>query len=151
MDSIKKTGIVAGAVIGGVVGGSISLIGKMAKAKIVDDIGASITSSSILTGALTGELASGTVDAVSGKITKNKAKTSEGTGDLKRCGKQVLNNFTSNVSYVVSSGDEIKDGIVQRDSKKIVESTKKLAKLAVVGAITVGAIKMVDSADSDKE
>ncbi|MCL1982719.1 MAG: hypothetical protein FWG53_06525 [Clostridiales bacterium] len=147
MDSIKKTGIIAGAVIGGVVGGSISLVGKMAKFKIIDDIGASITSSSILTGALTGELASGTADAVTGKITKNQAKTSEGVNDLKRCGKQVLNNFTTNVGYIVGSGGEIKDGIVQRDGKKIVESTKKLAKLAAVGAITVGAIKMVDSDD----
>jgi len=53
MDSIKKTGIIAGAVIGGVVGGSISLIGKLSKIKAVDDVGSSIVSSSILTGGLT--------------------------------------------------------------------------------------------------
>ena len=145
MDSIKKTGIIAGAVVGGVVGGGISVIGKVAKMKIVDDIGASITSSSILTGALAGELVSGTADAVSGKLAKNPSRTKDGLNDLKDCGKQVVNNFFTNVHYLADNGGEIAAGIKGRDKGKIVGGAKKLAKIAAVGAITVGAIKMTDS------
>jgi len=145
MDSIKKTGIIAGAVIGGVVGGSISLIGKLSKIKAVDDVGSSIVSSSILTGGLTGDAASGTVDAISGKITKNPAKTKEGLNDLKGTGKKILNNFVENVRYVADSGNEIADGLKSKDRKKVIESTKKFAKWVAVGTITVGAVKMIDS------
>ena len=129
MDTIKKTGIIAGAVIGGIVGGGISLVGKLAKVKIVDDIGSSITSSSILTGELTGTLASGTVDAVTGKISKNSKRTEEGVNDLKRTGKQVVNNVFTNVDYIIENRKE----------------PKKLAKFLAVGTITVGAVKMTDA------
>ena len=129
MDSIKKACILAGAVIGGVVGGSISLAGKMAKVKFVDDVGSSIVSSAIHTGELTGTIAGGTVNAVSGKITKKPLKVKKGIKDLKRGGKQVADNVFANFRYVVENRKDI----------------KKLAKFAAVGTITVGAIKMIDS------
>ena len=148
MDSIKKTGIIAGAIVGGIVGGSISLIGKLSKVKAVDDIGSSITSSSILTGELTGELASGAVDAVSGGVTKKPYKTREGLNDLKRGGKRVVGNFVENVRRTVDNSLEIAVGVKSMDGEKIKDGVKKLAKFAAVGAITVGAIKMTDS-DND--
>ena len=144
MDFIKKTGIVAGAVVGGAVGGAISVVGKMTDIKAVDDIGSSITSSSILTGELAGKLASGTVDTVSGKIAKNRLKTDEGISDLKGGGRRVVNNFLTNVGRIVDNGGEIAAGIKTRDKGKVVGGAKKLVKFAVVGAITVGAIKMTD-------
>ena len=145
MDLLKKSGIIAGAVVGGVVGGSISLVGKLSRKEVIDDIGSSITSSSILTGEMAGKLASGAVDAASGKITKNPAKTSEGLDDLKGCGKQVVGNFTENFRYLAGSGKEIAGGVVHKDREKAIESAKNLAKWLVVGAITVGAIKMTSA------
>ena len=145
MDSLKKTGIIAGAVVGGVVGGGISLIGKLSKIKVVDDVGASVVSSSILMGGLTGEIASGTVDAVSGKIMKNPSKTKEGLSDLKGTGKKLVNNFVENVSYIADTGSEITAGIKEKDKDKIVDSIKQFGKWAAVGTITVGVIKVVDS------
>ena len=151
MDSLKKTGIIAGAVVGGVVGGGISLIGKLSNIKVVDDVGSSVVSSSILMGGLTGEVASGTVDAVSGKITKNPSKTKEGLDELKGTGKQLVNNFVENVRYIADSGSEITTGIKEKDRGKVVKSAKKFAKWAAVGTITVGVIKIVDSEEAPKE
>lgn len=148
MDLIKKTGIITGAVVGGVVGGAISLVGKVADIKAVDDIGTSITCSSILTGELAGKLASGTVDTVSGKLAKNRPRTDEGVRDLKDGGRRVVNNFLTNVNRIVDNGGEIAGGIKAKDRGKIVGGAKKLVKFAVVGAITVGAIKMTDEKDA---
>lgn len=151
MDAIKKTGIIAGAVVGGVVGGGISLVGKMANAKFVDDVGSSITSSAILTGELTGKIASGTVDAVSGKIINDRSRTGKGLDDLRGSGRQVVNNFLMNVGRIVDNGSEIAVGIKDRDGGKVAAGTKKLAKFAAVGAITVGAIKMTDDEERGKK
>ena len=145
MDSLKKTGIIAGAVVGGVVGGGISLVGKLSRVKTIDDVGASVVSSSILMGGLTGEIASGTALAVSGKVTKNPSKTKEGLGELKGVGKQMVNNIVENVSYIADAGSEITTGILQKDKKRVVKSAKRFAKWVAVGAITVGVVKMAGS------
>ena len=145
MDTLKKTGIVAGAVIGGVIGGGISLVGKLTRVKVVDDIGSSITSSSILTGEMAGKLVSGAADVASGALMKNPEKAGEGFSDLKFCGKQVTGNFVENIRYLTDSGSEIVSGVKAKDPGKAAGSVKKLAKWLAVGAITVGAIKMVDS------
>lgn len=68
MNLIKKAGILTGAVVGGVIGGTLSVIGKVAKIKIIDDIGESVIDSTILTGTIAGNLASGTTDLLTGKI-----------------------------------------------------------------------------------
>ena len=47
MDKLKKTGIVAGAIVGGIIGGTLSVIGKVSKVKIVDDIGESVVDSGV--------------------------------------------------------------------------------------------------------
>jgi len=150
MDLLKKAGIIAGAVAGGVVGGSISLVGKLSKKEVIDDIGASITSSSILTGEMAGKLASGAVDAASGKLAKDPVKVLTGVNDLKGCGKQVVGNFTENIRYLTGSGKEIAGGVVRRDREKTIESVKNLAKWLAVGAITVGAIKMTSAKEESK-
>jgi len=151
MDSLKKTGIVLGGIVGGVVGGGISLIGKLSKSKVVDDVGASVVSSSILMGGLTGDVASGTADIVSGQVTKNAEKTKEGLDDLKGVGKKLVNNVVENANYIVDSGSEIATSIKEKDTNRAVRSAKKLAKWVAVGAITVGVVKMVDSSDSEKK
>ena len=151
MDSIKKTGIIAGAVVGGVIGGGISIIGKIVNVKFVDDIGSSITSSAILTGELAGKVTSGAVDTVAGAVVKNRQATKTGLSDLKDSGLQAVNNVVTNVGRIVDNGGEIASGIKTLDGKKVVEGTKKLAKFAVVGAITVGAIKMADEEERSGE
>ena len=150
MDTIKKTGIVAGAVLGGVVGGSISLVGKLAKVKVIDDVGSSVVSSSILMGGLVGNAASGAVDAVSGKVMGDSEKTKEGLDDMAETGKALVNNVVENVKYIADSGVEIASGIQARDKPRVIRSTKKLVKWAAVGAITVGVVKMTDADEKPK-
>jgi len=146
---LKKAGIIAGAIAGGVVGGGISLIGKAANIKAVDDIGASVTSSAILTGKIAGELLSGAADAVCGGLAHDRARIKSGIKDLKGCGKNVIGNFTENVKYAVGSSGEIAAGVKAKDKKRAIKSAKKFAKWLIVGAITVGAIKMAGSDDED--
>jgi len=152
MDSLKKTGVIVGAVFGGVIGGGISLVGKLANVKVIDDVGSSVVSSSLLMGRLVGDVASGAADTVCGKITKDEAQVKEGLDDIKGTGKKLVNNFVENVTYIGNSSMEIASSIKAKDKPRAVRNAKKLVKWVAVGTITVGVVKMEDSSDgSNKE
>lgn len=151
VNNIKKAGILTGAVVGGVIGGTISLIGKVSHKKFIDDLGESIVDSTILTGGIAGDLASGTTHIVSGKIKKSPRKIEEGKGELKSAGGQVVNNFVNNVKTVVENSGDIIEGVKEKDKKKIVRGTKTLAKFAAVSAITVGTVKIKPEEDNTME
>ena len=142
MDIIKKTGILTGAVVGGLIGGTISVIGKVTKIKIIDDIGESVVDSTILTGAIAGNLASGTTDLVAGKIQHDQHLVDEGVSDIKNTGHKVVTNFVGNVKLVANSGGEILSGVKQKNLNKTTKGLKSLAKVISVGILTVGAIKI---------
>ncbi|MBN7773452.1 hypothetical protein [Clostridium aminobutyricum] len=148
MNRLKKAGIIAGATVGGVIGGTISVVGKVAKVKLIDDIGSSIVDSTIYTGEIVGDIASGTTDLVAGKVTKNHEKSQEGIDTLKEGGGKVVDNFVNNFKLVTKNGGEILEGIKEKDFEKISHGTKTLAKAAAVGAMTVGAIK-IDEEEKD--
>ncbi len=142
MGKIKKAGIITGAVVGGVIGGAVSLTGKLAKNKTIDQIGSSIMDSTIYTGTIAGEVISGTADVVSGKIAKDNIKVRHGKDDVKAgCGKMV-GNVVGNVKLVAENGGEIIKGARHMDKKRVVKGAKSLAKVVAVGMMTVGAIKI---------
>lgn len=142
MNNIKKAGIITGAVVGGVIGGTISFIGKVSNQKFIDELGENVVDSTILTGGIAGEIASGATNVISGKIKKSRRKVEEGKDDLKSAGSQVVNNFVDNVKTVVDNSGEIIDGVKEKNSKKIIRGAKTLVKVVAIGAITVGAIKI---------
>ena len=148
MDSLKKTGVIVGAVFGGVIGGSISLVGKLAGVKVIDDVGSSVVSSSLLMGRLVGDVASGTADAVCGKIKNDETQVQEGLDDIKGTGKKLVNNFVENVNYIADSTVEIASSIKANDKPRAVRNAKKLVKWVAVGTITVGVVKMEDSGEN---
>lgn len=148
MDSLKKAGIIAGATVGGVIGGTLSVVGKVSDIKIIDNIGSSIVDSTIYTGSIAGDIASGTTEIIAGKVTKNPTKVNTGVEDLKEGGSKVVGNFVNNFKLVANNGGEILEGIKERDTEKIKQSTKTLAKVAAVGIMTVGAIK-IDEDESE--
>ncbi len=151
MNNIKKAGIITGAVVGGVIGGTISLVGKVSNHKFIDELGESVVDSTILTGSIAGEIASGTTNVISGKIKKSTCTVEEGKGELKSAGGQVVQNFVNNVKTVVDNSGEIMDGVKERDKRKIIRGTKTLAKVVAVGAITVGTIKIKPEEDENKK
>lgn len=142
MKTIKKGAIVAGATVGGVIGGTISLIGKMTGKKFLDEIGESIIDSTILTGEIAGKAASGTTKIISGTVHKKPQKIHSGKNELKGVGKAVAGNVEQNVRRVVAQGGEIAGGVRTRDKRRVEKGVKKLVKMVVVGAVTVGAIKI---------
>lgn len=148
MDTIKKAGIIAGAAVGGVIGGTLSVVGKVANNKFIDSLGASIVDSTIYTGSIAGELASGATDVVRGKATKDAEVLESGVEDLKSGGGKVVGNVVNNVKLVAENGGEIIEGVKELDKDKIIHGTKRLAKVAAVGVMTVGAIK-IDESDED--
>lgn len=150
MNKIKKAGIIAGAVFGGVLGGTISVIGKVSKKQFIDELGESVVDSTILTGSIAGEVASGATSLVSGKIRKKPQNVQRGKKDLKSAGDKVVGNFMENVHTLADNSGEILDGMKKRDKRKVKKAVGNLVKVAIIGAITVGAVKTNKEA-SDKE
>ncbi|MGI6730834.1 MAG: hypothetical protein ACOX5F_02915 [Anaerovoracaceae bacterium] len=149
MNNIKKAGIIGGAIVGGIIGGTISVVGKVAKNKFIDNLGESIVDSTILTGTIAGDIASGATHLVSGKIKKDPSCVAEGSKDLKAAGGKVVGNFVENTKTVINQSGEILDGVKCHDKKKVVRASKTLAKMVFVGAVTVGAIKVKEDEDLD--
>ncbi|QHI71776.1 hypothetical protein [Aminipila terrae] len=151
MDSIKKAGIIAGAAVGGVIGGTLSVVGKVTDIKIIDSLGSSIVDSTIYTGAIAGDIASGATDVITGKVTKNADKFNDGVHDLKEGGNKVIENFVDNFKLVADNSGKILEGIKEKDTDKIKRGAKTLAKATAVGLITVGAVKIDEEEDSTEK
>jgi hypothetical protein len=150
VNNIKKAGIITGAVVGGAIGGTISFIGKMTNQKFIDELGESVVDSTILTGGIAGDIASGATNVISGTVQSSKIKVEEGKDELKSAGTQVVENFVNNVQTVVDNSGEILEGVKKKDTKKIMRGAKTLAKVVAVGAITVGVIKVKPETESGK-
>ncbi|MDD2217785.1 MAG: hypothetical protein PHW03_01215 [Eubacteriales bacterium] len=142
MKALKKAGIIGGAVIGGVVGGAFSVIGAVSKVKVLDEIGASVIDSSITTGAIAGNLVSGTADVLAGKIIKKPKLVKRGKNDLRKSGGDIVDNFFENLAITLENGNEIIDGVKAKDRRRALAGTKTFFKMAAVGALTSGAMKI---------
>ncbi len=142
MRILKKTGIIAGAVVGGVIGGTISVIGKVGDKKLVDNVGESVTDSLIYFGGIAGTVASGAADVALGNMIKSNTIVDEGIEDLKDGGKMLVGNWIHNAKLVLGESGSIAKGIIHRDKDAIKNGAKTIGQIAVVGALTVGAIKL---------
>lgn len=147
MDNIKKAGIIGGAVVGGVIGGTISVIGHLAHNKFLDDLGGSIVDSTILTGQIAGQAASGATDLVVGSLKHKPRNIRNGKEDLFNAGGKVVDNFVTNAKTVIENSGEIIDGVREKDKRKILNGAKTLGKIVAIGTITVGAIKLTPDDD----
>jgi hypothetical protein len=150
MKALKKTGIVAGALIGGVIGGTISIVGKVTGKKLVDNVGESVTDSLIYFGGIAGNVASGAADVALGNMLKSNTMVDGGIDDLKDGGKMLVGNWLHNAKLVLGETGEIAKGLVHRDKAAIKEGVKTIGQIAVVGALTVGAIRLKQD-DLDKK
>lgn len=142
MNLIKKGAIIGGAAIGGIIGGTISIVGHVTKIKLLDELGDSIIDSTILTGQIAGRAVSGATDLVSGRLSKKPEQSRQGKEDLLGAGGQILRNYVNNAKLILSNSGDIILGIRQRDGRKILNGAKTMGKIAAVGFITVGAIKV---------
>ncbi|NLP29639.1 MAG: hypothetical protein GX363_00760, partial [Clostridiales bacterium] len=126
---------------------SISIIGHITKNKFLDELGDSIVDSTILTGQIAGQVASGTTDIVVGKLKHKPKYIQDGKNDLKDAGYQIVNNYVTNIKLIYDNSGEIVKGIHQKDGKRIWNGAKTLGKIVAIGTITVGAIKVNPSDD----
>lgn len=138
MYKIRKAAIIGGAVIGGL----CSVAGKLSNIKFLDELGDAIIDSTILTGSIAGEIAGGAVDLAIGKVRRNDGMKRRGIRDLKSGGNKVFRNWVDNFYVLADNSGEIIRGVKERDGRKVLNGTKTLGKVAAIGFITVGAIKV---------
>ncbi len=151
MNRIKKAGIYIGAITGGILGGSIELVGKMTKVEFLDELGEGIVDSALLTGEIVGEAAGGTVNIIAGGISKDRDRVKEGSSDLAHAGKQVFHNAVTNFKLMAENSGEVVQGVLSKDKARTISAARTLAKMATIGAVTVGAIKLKKNDDKPNE
>jgi hypothetical protein len=151
MNKLKKATILIGAITGGVLGGSIDLVGKMTKVNFLSELGEGIVDSALLTGEIVGGAISGTADMISGTVVKDSEKSAEGTRELEQAGKQVLKNAVTNIQMMADNSGEMINGIRTGDKARTISAAKTLAKMATIGVITVGAIKLKKNDEKSDE
>lgn len=142
MGKIKRIGIGAGIIVGSVVGGTVSFIGKMADKKEIDRLGENIMDSTILTGEIAGSAASGLTRIVAGTLKREAGQVRKGKRELGSVGERVLENAVENVRNVADQGEEILAGVKTHDRCRVNRGLRTLGKMAVVGMLTVGAVKV---------
>lgn len=142
MGKIKRIGIGAGIIVGSVVGGTVSFIGKMADKKEIDRLGENIMDSTILTGEIAGSAASGLMRIVAGTLKREAGQVRKGKRELGSVGERVLENAVENVRNVADQGEEILAGVKTHDRCRVNRGLRTLGKMAVVGMLTVGAVKV---------
>lgn len=147
MKKIKKISIIAGGTVGGIIGGTLSLVGKLSKSKLLDSLGENIIDSALYTGEIAGNFISGTADVAVGSVKKDEKKLESGRQDLKLGSKKIIDNYIESFKLIGGSGAEIANGVLRRDKVRIIKGGKRLFKILAIGALTVGAIKI----DEDEE
>lgn len=144
MYGLKKAGVYTGIVFGSVVGGTVSLVGKLANARFIDELGNNIMDSAILTGEITGQAASGTVDIIRGTWKNSPRRLKKGKQDLKQAGSKLVVNLWDNCRLIQKNSGEIVAGLYTHDPKRVKNGAKTLGKVIAISFVTVGAIQIDD-------
>lgn len=142
MYGLKTVGVCAGIAFGSVIGGTVSLVGKLTNAQFIDELGNNILDSAILTGEITGQAASGTVDIIRGKWEKSPRRLKKGKQDLKQAGSKIVINLWDNCRLIQKNSGEIVAGLYTHDPKRVKNGAKTLGKVIAVSFVTVGAIQI---------
>jgi hypothetical protein len=142
MEKLRKGIVLASAAAGGIVGGGISLLGKLTRLPLVDELGESIVDSALYTGRVAGNIASGATDIVAGGLSGNTEKLRAGAEDIKTGGVQIASGLVDNVKTVAEHSGDILLGVRDGDGKRVARGAKTLLKVIAVSAVTVGIVRV---------
>ena len=145
MNGIKKGFITASAIAGGALGGLVRAGGQILRAPMIEELGNAVLDSAVLTGTIAGQLVSGAADWTVGIFSGEEEKKEQGTYDLKEGTGKIIGNVKENLQRTVKNGKVIADGVRTQDKEKVIRGAKTIVKMAAVGAITVGAVKVPEN------
>lgn len=144
MGFFTSLGNVAGTLVGGVVGGTVSLVGDIVDSNTIREIGQGAYKVTANTGKQLGRMADGAAKCVGGIITEDKNKTSAGAKEMMDTASEVVKQTGKGIASTVSMGLEGVDAILDGDEKKAVDIGKKFVKGAAIGILSVGVLDAVD-------
>lgn len=147
MDLIKKGGSMLGKIAGRTLGGTVRVVGELAKSEFIKEIGNGIESATSKTGELIGETASGIYDVGAGIITRDQQKIGEGLGDVGHVVGSTVIGIGQGICYVAESGKQVFEGVKEGDTDKLKTGTKNLVKVAAIGTIAIGIVDFLDVVD----
>lgn len=143
----KSLGEGLGSLSGEILGGAIKKVGEVTDSRFIQEVGTGVNHSMQYTGNLLGNLADGAVNVGVGIINKDDEKIEQGFGEIGNnvtdFGKRALHS----VGTVLVESDKAIEAFSQGDYETAKRSGEMLAKMAAVGALSVGVIEVVDGID----
>jgi hypothetical protein len=154
MGFLKKLGVFGGTLVGGAIGGTISVVGQVVGSEFIEEIGEGVFKSTVATGKILGETASGAFDLVDGIITSDKSKIDEGFEDIGGAAMKTVKGIGNGIGNTIKSGGSLIVGALEGDGDKFSESAKSLIKNVAIGTFAIGVIDvldggLIDSYDAD--
>ncbi|WP_051348369.1 HNH endonuclease [Peribacillus kribbensis] len=137
-------GYAFGQASGYVLGEPVKFFGRITGSEFFQEVGTDIQKVSISTGQSIGQLGSGTVSTVKGLLTNNKHVRNEGLKELYAVMERTANGLETMVIHTAQNGKDIVVGVVDRDSRRLLNGTKGIAKTMIVGSVAVGIVDVID-------
>lgn len=144
MGFIKDLGSFAGKVAGGVVGGALEIVGEATNSDFIKDVGKGVNQVSSRSGELIGSLVEGTVNTVTGVISDDDYLKNKGKEQFSDAAVDTITGVANGFVTVGKKGIDTAGAILDGDKEKLIECGKDFAKIAAVGALSIGVIDAVD-------
>lgn len=153
MKTFRKIGKGTGIVGGTLVGGSIKLAGKAVgtkweeTGKWMEEVGASVKSSSEVALENAGQFVDGALQGTYGVYKKDELHKQEGMTNIKNATGRTFNGMKSALKYTGSNTKTIYQGTTRGDRQQVETGIKNLGKLGVVSYLAIGVVDLIDGAD----
>lgn len=142
-DFFTSTGQGAGFVLGS----AIQAVGHAIDSKFIKEVGQGVESSMTYTGVILGNVADGVVDVGVGIAYHDERKIEQGFSNLGNTAVDVGSQMVNTVATVAKEGINTVGCIIDGDLDGAKESAKHLGKVAVVSALAIGIVDVVDGID----
>lgn len=150
MGLLKKGFEIFGEVAGTAIGGSVKLIGHATNNDFIKEVGEGAYHTSKNSGEILGQFAEGTYTIAKGVIGKDKDEAVKGLKDVCEATGKTVKGMGNGLKNTVVSGIDVVSGAINDDQEAMKRGASKLAKTAVIGALSIGVLDAFDIIGDDE-
>jgi len=149
MGFLRGVGKYSGKAAGFVIGGTVNVVGDITGIKFLNEVGDGVKSASEFAGDTLGQAADGVWNTASGFIQNDEDKKDRGLSDMGGSVSRTAKGVYQTAKHTYVNGKDVYTGFKTDDDSLIKSGFSGIAKTVAIGVLAVGAIDLVDGADSD--
>lgn len=150
MGLLKRGFEIFGEVAGTAIGGGVKLIGNATNNDFIKDVGEGVYHTSKNSGEILGQLVEGTYTVAKSVIGKDKDEAVKGLKDVGAATGRTVKGMGNGLKNTLVSGIDVVNGAINDDPEAMKRGASKLAKTAVIGALSIGVLDAFDIIGDDE-